>query len=52
MSLKCGAGFALTQIGKRRVLIRTLNEKNWVTLDVEPLPPAPPQGGAPKGKRK
>ena len=52
MSLKCGAGFALKRIGKRLVAIRTLNEKNWVTLDVEPLPPAPPQVEAPKGKRK
>jgi hypothetical protein len=52
MSLKCGAGSVGKSIGKRSVSIRTLNEKNWVTIDVQPLPPPPPQGGAPKGNRK
>jgi hypothetical protein len=53
MSLKCGAGFVNTRTDKRMVVMRTLNEKHWVTLEVMPLPAnVPPPAGTPKGKRK
>jgi hypothetical protein len=38
MSLKCGAGFMRLPVGKRVVTVRTLNESNWVAIDIEPLP--------------
>ena len=48
MSLECGVGFVGTPVGKRYVSIRTLNEKNWVTIDVMPLPASLQQRGTPR----
>ena len=52
MSRKCGAGAVLAHVGKRSVIMRTLNDRGWVVIDAIPRPPVAQQAGAPKGKRK